>query len=231
MRPAPAVPLRRNWLGVAAVLACALATAATSPLPVSYPRNYPEWRLTSLLRLDQGSLRVRGWFSKSGKEGVGLTLRLRSCGEAMVGRDSAARPPERGGAAPIPRVAVTRASLEVAGAGSFAAELPLPVELAPGATRDLYLPFAFDNERLWNDGRRSGQLLVELVIDGRRHVLALAAQHVLEGFHREVRRGDLPVRRLAPSPDEQCPAPLIAPPGARVAPTSAPAGTVLEPRP
>lgn len=213
MRPAPAAAPPRNWLGVAAVLACALATAATSPLRVSYPRNYPEWRLTSLLRLDQGSLRVRGWFSKSGKEGVGLTLRLRSCGES------------------IPRVAVTRASLEVAGAGAFAAELPLPVELAPGATRDLYLPFALDNERLWNDGRRSGQLLLELVIDGRRHVLALAAQHVLEGFHREVRAGHLPPQRIAPSPDEQCPAPLIAPPGTRAAPTSAPAGTVLEPRP
>lgn len=175
----------RNWLGVAAAFACAVASMATSPMFPS-PRNYPAWELAkkqALLRVD--GVRLKAWISKSGKTGAGVTLRVHNCGEQAR------------------RLGIKRAELQVEGAGDrVAARLPKPVEVKPGATAHLYLPFSFDNEALWNQGRRAGRLRIELELDNKRHSWVIPAAHELRGYHRALRIG--PASSDCPGPSK-CP--------------------------
>lgn len=124
-----------------ALLATLLACVATAPPPSS--RGYPSWRLEHLGARQVGCARVDAWVSKSGKEGVGVTLSAR-----------------RAASGPC-RFEVRSAAVHVAGRSWPASRLPSASELDE-SERYFYLPFVFDNEALWNDRRRSGQL--ELVL-------------------------------------------------------------------
>jgi hypothetical protein len=194
----------RDWLGIGAVVACAVASMATSPMFPS-PRNYPAWELNkrqAMLRVE--GVRLKAWISKSGKTGAGVTVRVYNCEEQAR------------------RLGIKRAVLKVEGAGErvAAARLPGPVEVKPGGAAHLYLPFSFDNERLWNQRQRSAHLRLELELDDKRHSWVIRAAHELRGYHRAL--------RIGPATSD-CPAPTKCP-GEKRAPASksVDGGTVLE---
>ena len=211
LRRAPAASTRwtpRDLLRVLAVLACGVASAATSPLRVSFPRNYPAWTLLEPVRVAREQSSLELWVSKSGKEGIGLTLLVLNCGER--GRE----------------LELLEAVLTVGGE-THAAELPAPRQVRSGEAASLYLPIPFDNQRLWNQGQRAGELRVRVRWGGQELRLAARAAHHLDGFHRAVTfHGDRGTRCAV----DRCPYQEVSRPPAS-APASRPSGTVLEPVP
>jgi hypothetical protein len=139
------VPLLRISVIAVAVVFC----AATSAPRHRYPRNFPAWRVQgSAVRVSQCS-ETTAWVAKSGKQGVGVTVR-------MIGRGQQTC-----------RAEIAKAQFEVGSVVVAAARLPDPVEVAPGSTVHVYIPFEFDNEAAWNEDRRSGALALQLAFDGR----------------------------------------------------------------
>lgn len=106
-------------------------------------RNYPRWTLAAGATPHRADcVDARAFVRVSGKTGIGVTLALRSHGTCAV--------------------RVARAEL-VVGTRRFPAALP-PAQTLPGRSLVyLWLPFPFDNNALWNDGLRRGQL--ELVLE------------------------------------------------------------------
>lgn len=122
--------------------------AATSAPRYRYPRSYPRWQATGLASRVDACAEIKVWISKSGKQGVGATVRL-------TGRADRAC-----------RAEVTAARFAVAELEVAAAALPPSVIVQPGAVEHLYLPFPFDNEAAWNRDDRRGILSVALSYDG-----------------------------------------------------------------
>ncbi len=139
------------------LLLAALAALATS----QPPRPFTTWQTVSTNSRAAGCARIDLWVSKSGKEGVGISLAVRF--------------PQ----APCD-VRLTRAALRV-GSKTFA-PLALPGTLS--AEAPAYIPFVFDNEALWNEGQRGGELEVEVVAAGERVVLVVPMAHVWDDERR-----------------------------------------------
>ena len=167
-------PRRSHTL--AAVGAAALASLATSAVPrshvVSHARSYPAWTVVRGGAAHRGPLRLDLWVAKSGKEGLGVTVRLTNEGHALtqaflvrarllVERSA---PGVGGGEGARPRGGATGRSSAQGGAPVdwFAS----PAQVPPDGVRHLYLYFHFDNERAWNDGRNRAQLRLELDVNG-----------------------------------------------------------------
>lgn len=140
-----------------------LVTAAVAAAALLAPagcggayRDYPRWRLTGGTEYANDCVEATGFVRVSGKTGVGMSVQLRSR------RDCA--------------VQVTRAEL-VLGDRRYPAELP-PAQTLPGRSLIyLWLPFAFDNNAAWNDGRRRGQFELELTANGQPLAWTLPAVH------------------------------------------------------
>lgn len=119
----------------------ALASVATSP--PRFPRNYPQWKAAPAQR-QVGCAIAEVWVSKSGKTGLGVTLRVIK---------------HEAGDTPTPcLVEVTRARFV---AGGTVAEAPAPAAIdLPGLSHVeyRYLPFELDNNAAWNRGERAGVL-------------------------------------------------------------------------
>jgi hypothetical protein len=152
----------RGALAFVAVAAACLATSAPRLV-----RSYPAWEIQSLgaRRLECAIVDI--WVSKSGKQGFGVTLEIMPSGSC--------------------RVAVTSARFSAGGQLQASARLPGPLEL--GQKQHLYLPFAFDNQTLWNDGVHDGELELVLEIGDRRERLVFPMKHVWTGPHRVRERG------------------------------------------
>ena len=106
-------------------------------------RAYPRWMLDRDTTLDHACLAAEAFVRVSGKTGVGMTVALKSHGTCAV--------------------RVVRAELVLDGQ-RVPAEVP-PVPPLPGRSLAyLWLPFPFDNNAAWNDGRRRGQFELELAI-------------------------------------------------------------------
>lgn len=103
-------------------------------LPES-PRRYPAWeRTTEGAQVLADCAEVDAWVSKSGKEGVGVSLELR-------------------GRSTVPCVVtITAARLRVGGEEHVAQLLPPPPTLRLGQRVHAYLAFPFDGDRAWNAG-------------------------------------------------------------------------------
>jgi hypothetical protein len=136
---------------VAGALALALALAGATSACKEGVRQYPRFRgrpdLDSTKESWLGASipncgRLEAFFTKTGKEGVGITLRF--IGEA-----------------PQPcLVEVASVELRLGDEVHRAARLPAPMNLGPGQTVHVYVPILFDGERTWNEGKREGMLVV-----------------------------------------------------------------------
>ena len=158
----------------------AAASLTTSPAP----RPFTAWQVKEGKGEGRaiGCARVDVWVAKSGKEGAGF----------FVGADAQS----------TCDVQVVRAELEIAGRTYAVAELPRePVH--PGGKA--YLPFLFDNEKLWNENQREGTLRLSLVTGGVPSELHLRLEHVWTN-DRSGPPGVAPPRSSAP------PMPLAVPP-------------------
>jgi len=103
--------------------------------PYDGPRTYPTWeRTTRASQVLADCAEVDAWASKSGKEGLGVTLELR-------------------GRSTTPCVVTITAARFRIGAEEYAAkQLPEPPSLQLGQRVHAYLAFAFDGDRAWNEG-------------------------------------------------------------------------------
>lgn len=167
-----------RWLQLLVVATGAylsLATPARPPHPFDYPRGYPVW----LLEPDQarlGCAEVKVWVAKSGKSGIGVTVRA---------RNATAEPC---------RFAVAAVSLALRSGVTVGAPAALEEsDLAPGALTYAYVALPFDHERAWNGagGRLDGELRVQTTAG----TLHLAATELREAAHRTRRRDDELARR------------------------------------
>lgn len=155
---------------LAVVSVAAAASIATSPPPV---RNFPHWEIEESFDAAVGSLELRAWTAKSGKEGLGV----------MVRATNPTRQPRR--------LVVDAATLElfrddperILKAVGAAAQ-PAQVVVEPQESSDIYLPFAFDNESAWNSEIRHAWLVLDVRVDGEEFRWRMPAAHVFEGFHR-----------------------------------------------
>jgi hypothetical protein len=136
--PSPAAQLG------ATAIAIVLSTA-TSESCMEWVHNYPHWAPLADTTGVVGCTDAKWWVSKSGKEGVEITLRLhgRSEGTCTVRLEHA-----------LFVIADVRVSAGV--------KLPIEASVAGGQDVFLYLPFLFENNKQWNLGKRAGELELAL---------------------------------------------------------------------
>jgi hypothetical protein len=140
----------------------ALALTSLACLATSRPREYPAWQPDEPAELRLGCAQAALSVPKSGKEGLGVTIRLVREGEVRC------------------TVRLTAATF-VAGPDtvSFAGE-PEPRTIDRELAQYLYVPLAFDNNASWNRGVRHGVLSTTWQIDDAPPVtwqVALTHQH------------------------------------------------------
>ena len=155
-----------GWLRASVLALAALASVATSP--PRYPRNFPAWRVFSEAVRPVGCVQATAWVAKSGKTGLGLGLELSPASGATC------------------TIEVKNAVLVVnpGPQEQRVGYLNLPQPTVVQGYSALYIPFAFDNEKSWNDGERDARLSLELVVDGvAQPVWSLSLHHEYSGPH------------------------------------------------
>lgn len=157
----------RTPLLIVAALAC-LATPAQR-----FERNYPAWTFDEVTdagfvpALSYGCATITGWVSKSGKEGMGVSFEVQNATRDLC------------------TVEIVYAAFVPEGMTVKPHKTPGPLQLTPEELGDAYLGFAFDNEALWNSGRRTGVLHVTFNVQGEVKEFRLQLTHVMEGFQRQ----------------------------------------------
>jgi hypothetical protein len=146
---------------LAIVLVAAVLSSATSRPRMA--RNFPAWRVMSEPTKDLGCARAEAWVARSGKTGLGLTVKI---------------------ATPAVACAVTiEGATFVLGAERIAGKAEPPTLNLPIASEGhFWVTFAFDNDAAWNRGARDGKL--ELTIRATDHtpvVWTLNLHHELKG--------------------------------------------------
>lgn len=151
-----------------AVLVAALASYATPQARFSKPRAYPVWSIQSSTRWRVANTDLEVWVSKSGREGIGVTVRALRC------------------PGPTPELRLSRALLTIHGEErSIVAALQQQLsEKQRPVEQLLYLPIAFDNLARWNDGKNRATLELVILLDGRPHRRTLRLQQTWPGPHR-----------------------------------------------
>jgi len=135
---------RPPLLALAGALVAAGALAGCPPS--RYVRDYPRWIADGGRDLRAGCAIADAFVRKSGKEGVGVTVEVRSLG------DCDAR--------------IASAALVFPGGSRVAAELPDQPPLVGRSLVYRWVAFPFDGDRAWNDGVRSATLELELAAGG-----------------------------------------------------------------
>ncbi len=123
------------------------------------------WKLDGTTLRAVGCAKVRAWVAKSGKTGMGITMRLEPVADARC------------------TARVTDAHVEVGGVRVPAARLPAAAVVEPGNVTLLYVPFAWDNEAGWNDGVRKGVVSFRIDLDGHVATWSVPMTHRYTGPH------------------------------------------------
>ena len=126
------------------VLSVALAGCYAVRVPDVAER--PAWQVTSGETYASGCLLARALPRKSGREGLGLSVQLRSRGDCAV--------------------AITGARLQVGPRGADVAALPAPLAMRGRSQLYAWLPFHFDGLAAWNAGDTRAKLVIAIAIDG-----------------------------------------------------------------
>lgn len=127
-------------------LAIVAAGCITPPAPK--PRiSFPFWSVREARGTKVGCAQVIAWVSKSGKDGLGVSVQVAS--------------PE----ADCP-VSIDEASVETSSLSVNASPLPPSRTVAKGEVVRAYLPFLFDNEAAWNRGDLEAKLVLHVTAGG-----------------------------------------------------------------
>lgn len=148
---------RPGPLETALAVAAALACAATSRPPEA--RNYPSWTFhdadkEGVVKRTVGCADVGTWVSKSGKEGMAVSVDARGCPISVSARFR------------MGELLVEQRSIEILDGGRG------------------YFPFGFDNERAWNEERVHGALELTIRAGGVEEVVVFRMEHTWTGPHR-----------------------------------------------
>jgi hypothetical protein len=163
--------VRAGWWRSALSLG-ALVLAAAASLATSAPRHvrrYPVWRVERADHVVDGAT-VQVWVSRSGREGVGVSIEIdpRDTGLSYD-------------------VDAAQSVLRVHGGRSVRAARVVPAPSPPGRTRR-YLPFRFDGLAAWNAGRRSATLRLAVRTPAAVRTILVALHHSLESPHQTLER-------------------------------------------
>ncbi len=161
----------------AGVLVVCAATPRAPPVP---PPPVPMWKVPAdAIQLPCGT--ATPWIAKSGKAGIGLTVRIvpRADDQSCDAQIAATLRFANGTVTGVP--VVTKPIGEL---GSWPADRDRrPEQIAPGTTFH-YLGFVFDNEDRWNRGDRSATLELAITAGGELRAAKLPAAHVETDFPR-----------------------------------------------
>lgn len=192
------------WAHLLAVIVAAVASMATSPSP--YTRGFAVWRNPTPTLRSIGCARAEAWVSKSGKQGVGITLRFQSDDKECV-------------------LKLTAASLIVAEQKTETV-LSTPVDILAGKPNATplnptmkhshgfgpgvddrgayyYLPFVFDNQQVWNSGQHTSSLQVRFEIEGKEDLWEIPLEYQYSGYHAPTREFLYDIRPPASSSSQQ----------------------------
>lgn len=158
---APSGSVRR-----AAVTGFIAVACAATPAP-RYQRDYPFWQLGGETAPVLGCAETAAWVVKSGKTGLGLTVRLHATGGAC-------------------QVDLASATVRLANGGvAGGAPERRHIALARCQVEHVYVPFQFDSEAAWNLGVRSGTIELVLATGLIRDEWRMPVEHVLRGYQRD----------------------------------------------
>lgn len=143
------------------------AGASLASMPPRYPRNYPTWTVSAEGTRTLRCANLDAWVSKSGKEGFGLTLRMQNLTEEPC------------------QVTFEGATFMAEGV-QIEGVLPAPITLSPFHLEPTYVPFAFNNEKLWNKGIQKGSLRLELQVDGQSASWVMPLVERFDSFHKVI---------------------------------------------
>lgn len=152
---------------IVAALAC-MATPAQR-----FERNYPAWVFDQSNdaglgpSLSYGCAEITPWVSKSGKEGMGVSFEVQNATSDLC------------------TVQVVYAAFVPEGMTVKPYAMPQQLQLTPEELGDAYVGFVFDNEALWNQGRRTGVLHVTFNVQGEVKEFRLPLTHKMDGFQRQ----------------------------------------------
>ena len=158
------LPPRNDIIRTVGLALAALACLATSAPPPRPPRPFLAWQLEGA-DVRFGCLAARAWVSKSGREGVGVTIRLENVSEVAC------------------VVAVTRATFSVGEMELGAVEAPPLLDengaavdgaLAAHTVRFAYVAWSFDNSPAAR-AKPNGELGAAFTVDGLAASLAARA--------------------------------------------------------
>ena len=135
----------RAWVALVGAL-----LSMTACFEAEGPRRYPQWkRRDSASTIVPGCVRIDGWVSKAGKEGMGVTLELRGLA-----------PDEQPCLLEIASVAVLLGDSS-APSTHVATRLPPPALLTRGHVVQVYVPIRFDGDEAWNhEDKRHATIVV-----------------------------------------------------------------------
>lgn len=164
-----AAPRRKTplWAERAAMVAASISALATSQAPSRH--GYALWQSEAPVTWTSGCAKASAWVSKSGKTGLGLTVHLESEAGPCVAR-------------------IASATLQLPNRSPLPAAVLLPVEVTVGTPEsprvDVYLPFAFDNDRAWNEHVTTGTVTLTLSERGQPEIVkSLSVEQRYEGYH------------------------------------------------
>lgn len=148
------------------LLAAAASLATSAPRSV---RRYPTWRVQRQEHVVDGAV-VQVWVSRSGREGIGVSVELDPRDTGMTYD-----------------VDADGTNLRIAGGPPIAPARVSAAPSPPDKTRR-YLPFRFDGLKAWNEGRRSAVLRLAIRTPAATRTLLVAMTHSLESPHTTVER-------------------------------------------
>jgi hypothetical protein len=116
-----------------------LLVLTTACVVVKPADQRPRWRTTGAAELDAGCALARAFVRKTGKDGFGVALQLRSRGDCTV--------------------VIDRADLVFAGGERVSTRPGVPRQVLTGRSQIyVWLPVAFDNNAAWNAERNTAVL-------------------------------------------------------------------------